>query len=101
MKKVFISLPITSRSEKTLEEKIYKAKRDAREMADIFKKEGYEPITPFDVTKDGMSEAKCIGACITALLECDCVYFCKGWEKSRGCRVEHLVAVEHCIDYEL
>ena len=38
MKKVFISLPITSRPEKTLEEKIYRAKNDAREMADIFKK---------------------------------------------------------------
>ena len=69
-----------------------------QEMADILKKEGYEPITPFDVTKDGISEAKCIGACITALLECDCVYFCKGWETSRGCRIEHLVAVEHNIE---
>ena len=97
-KKVFISLPITSRPEKTLEEKIYRAKNDAREMADIFKKEGYEVVTPFDVTTDGMSEAQCIGACITALLECDYVYFCKGWETSRGCRIEHLVAVEHNIE---
>ena len=100
-KKVCISLPITSRPEATIEERVYKAKRDAREIADIFKKEGYEVVTPFDVTTDGMSEAQCIGACITALLECDCVYFCKGWETSRGCSIEHLVAVEHGIDYEL
>ena len=58
MKKVFISLPITSRSEKTLEERIYRAKNDAREKADIFKKEGYEVVTPFDVTKDGMTLMK-------------------------------------------
>ena len=98
MKKVFISLPITSRPEPTLEERISEAKKEAWLMANVFRKEGYEPITPFDVTKDGMSEAQCIGACITALLECDCVYFCKGWETSRGCRIEHLVAVEHNIE---
>ena len=97
-KKVFISLPITSRPEPTMEEKIYRAKNNAREMADIFKKEGYEPITPFDVTKGGMTEAQCIGACITALLECDCVYFCKNWENSRGCRIEHFVTIEHNIE---
>ena len=68
MKKVFISLPITSRPEPTMEEKIYRAKNNAREKADIFEKEGYEVVTPFDVTKDGMAEAQCIGACITALL---------------------------------
>ena len=66
MKKVFISLPITSRPEPTMEEKIYRAKNNAREKADIFKKEGYEVVTPFDATKDDMSEAQCIGACITA-----------------------------------
>ena len=97
-KKVFISLPITSRPEPTMEERIYRAKNDAREMADIFKKEGYEPITPFDVTKDGMGEAQCIGACITALLECDCVCLCKNWEKSRGCRIEKYVSMEHNIE---
>ena len=98
MKKVFISLPITSRSEKTLEERIAEAKKEAWLMANVFRKEGYEPITPFDVTTDGMSEAQCIGACITALLECDCVFFCLGWKNSRGCRIEHFIATEHNIE---
>ena len=97
-KKVFISLPITSRPEKSMEERIAEAKKEAWLMANVFRKEGYEPITPFDVTKDGMAEAQCIGACITALLECDYVYFCFNWEKSRGCRIEHLVAEEHGIE---
>ena len=96
-KKVFISLPITSRPEPTMEERIAEAKKEALIMANVFREEGYEPITPFDVTKDGMTEAQCIGACITALLECDCVYFCKGWETSRGCRIEHFIATEHNI----
>ena len=25
----------------------------------------------------------------------DCVYFMKGWEKARGCKIEHEVAVEY------
>lgn len=98
MKKVFISLPITSRPEKTLEERIAEAKKEAWLMANVFRKEGYEPITPFDVTTDGMSEAQCIGACITALLECDCVFFCKHWFNSRGCRIEKYVSMEHNIE---
>ena len=98
MKKVFISLPITSRPEPTLEERISEAKNISWLMANVFEKEGYEVVAPFDVTTEGMTEAQCIGACITALLECDYVYFCKGWETSRGCRIEHLVAVEHNIE---
>lgn len=27
--------------------------------------------------------------------EVDCVYFMKGWEKARGCRIEHEVAVAY------
>ena len=96
-KKVFISLPITSRPEPTMEERIAEAKKEALIMANVFREEGYEPITPFDVTKDGMTEAQCIGACITALLECDCVYFCKYWFNSRGCRIEKYVSMEHNI----
>ena len=98
MKKVFISLPITSRPEPILEERIAEAKKEAWLMANVFRKEGYDPITPFDVTKDGMTEAQCIGACITALLECDCVYFCKYWFNSRGCRIEKYVSMEHNIE---
>ena len=98
MKRLFISLPITSRPEKSMEERIAEAKKEALLMANVFRKEGYEPITPFDVTTDGMSEAQCIGACITALLECDCVFFCLGWKNSRGCRIEKYVSMEHNIE---
>lgn len=29
------------------------------------------------------------------LANADCVYFMKGWEKARGCKIEHEVAVEY------
>lgn len=29
---------------------------------------------------------------------CDVVYFCKGWEQARGCRIEHEVAVAYGLN---
>lgn len=29
---------------------------------------------------------------------CHTVYFCKGWEKARGCKIEHDVAVAYGLD---
>lgn len=29
---------------------------------------------------------------IEAMSKCDAVYFCKGWENSRGCKIEHEIA---------
>ena len=30
--------------------------------------------------------------------KCDAVYFCKGWEDTRGCKIEHKIAVEYGMD---
>lgn len=29
---------------------------------------------------------------------CHAVYFCKGWEKARGCRIEHEAAIAYGLD---
>ena len=29
---------------------------------------------------------------------CDAAYFCKGWEKARGCRIEHEAAVAYGLE---
>lgn len=29
---------------------------------------------------------------------CDTVYFCKGWEKARGCKIEHDTAVAYGVN---
>ncbi len=29
---------------------------------------------------------------------CDAVYFCKGWENARGCRIEHEAAVAYGLE---
>lgn len=53
----------------------------------------YEPVTPFDVSSDSnASYAEHMGRDIQALLECDAVYFCRGWQDSKGCQAEYEVA---------
>lgn len=33
-----------------------------------------------------------LGQSLTEMARCDAVYFCKGWEDARGCRIEHEAA---------
>lgn len=32
---------------------------------------------------------------IEKMAECDAVYFCKGWDKARGCKIEHDIATQY------
>lgn len=85
-KKVYLSLPITGRP---LEE--------ARVYARVVKKElqlqGCEVITPFEVCPDSEEPySRLMGRSIEALLECDAVYFCIGWQRSKGCMAEFEIA---------
>ena len=36
-----------------------------------------------------------ISSSIEAMSRCDCVYFAKGWENARGCRIEHYIAAAY------
>ena len=51
-------------------------------------------ITPFDVNEndDKDSYARKMGNDIEALLECDIVCFCEGWQNSDGCMLEFAAA---------
>lgn len=33
-----------------------------------------------------------LGQSLTEMARCDAVYFCRGWEDTRGCQIEHEVA---------
>ena len=35
---------------------------------------------------------------LEAMSECHAVYFCRGWEKARGCQIEHEAAVAYGLD---
>ena len=84
--KVYISLPITGQESK------------AREKADRIKKalsqKGYKVVSPFDIySGDNPSYEDHICHDLRAMLGCDVVYFCEGWDKSCGCGIEHDVVM--------
>lgn len=86
--KIYISLPITGRPEKV-----------ARQEAEILKTAmvqcGHEVVSPFDINqdKDNPQYEDYICTDLRAMLDCDAIVFCKGWEKSCGCNIEHDVAI--------
>lgn len=39
-----------------------------------------------------------LGKAVSAMSQCDAVYFCRGWENARGCEIEHDVAQTYGLD---
>lgn len=37
----------------------------------------------------------CLGQSLMDMAGCDVVYFCRGWEDARGCRIEHEAAKDY------
>lgn len=87
--KIYISLPISGLN-------IQKA----REKADLIKarlsREGYDVVNPFDVCA-GHNPIYEDHICydLLAMLSCDAIYFCEGWNLSCGCNIEHDVAMRY------
>ena len=97
--KVYISLPISGHQTK---DRIAYSEQIRNELTDAFYRgEGIfehesslKTITPFDVNEneDKDSYARKMGNDIEALLECDAIYLCEGWQNSKGCMAEFEVA---------
>lgn len=91
-KKVMISQPMAG---KTPEEIV-----DVRDKAiKYLEKSGFEVVDtyfPNDskyLTVDILSKPLfCLGKSLMYMSYCDAVYFCKGWDKTRGCILEHKAA---------
>lgn len=70
---------------------------------------GYDVIDNF-FTDDGFitdatkhTSVAYLAKLIEVMSKCDAVYFCKGWEKARGCKIEHEIAKNYglAIIYEV
>ena len=97
--KVYVSLPISGQP---IEKRMAYAEQVKRELECSYRCGwGYSKfgdklniITPFDVNEneDKDSYARKMGNDIEALLECDAIYLCEGWQNSKGCMAEFEVA---------
>ena len=98
MKRIYLSLPISGYPINQRKEYAYQVKREleCEHYAGwgYFKDEdGIQIVTPFDVCPEkDKSYSYYMGRDIEALLECDAIYLCEGWQNSKGCMAEFEVA---------
>lgn len=71
-----------------------------RAKADLLKaalsRKGYDVISPFDIYaghKPTYEDYICYD--LRAMLDCDSIFFCAGWQDSCGCNIEHDVAMRY------
>ena len=89
--KIYISLPISGKNVMT-------QTGIALSVAEQIRDLGHEPVNPFETPlappewSERQKYAYYMGRDIEKLLLCDAVYFCEGWQESRGCRVESYIA---------
>ena len=95
MKKLFISQPM---KDKTNEE-ILEVRKKAIKSAERELGEKVEVINSF--FQDAPVNANplwFLGKSIELLSTADVVFFAKGWEEARGCRIENTCAIEYGIE---
>lgn len=94
MKKLFISQPMKGKSD----EEILRERENAIKSAEKLLGEPVEIIDSF--FQSAPTDARplwFIGKSLELLSTADIAYFAKGWEKARGCKIEHTCAVEYGI----
>lgn len=89
--KVMISQPMNGKTEDIIRE-------ERKELVDALTAEGYEVIDTIvanESPEDTDTAIYYLSKAVEFIGKVDMVVFMKGWEKARGCKVEHLVAVEY------
>ena len=92
MKKVFISQPMVDKTDEEIKAVRNKIVEEIRAYVD----DNVEVIDSF--FEGAPHDAKplwFLGKSLQLLSNADIAYFAKGWEKYRGCRIEHTCAVEY------
>ena len=95
MKKLFISQPMRGKSD----EEILREREEAIKKAKEVCGEEVEVIDSF--FQSALANARplwFLGKSLELLSTADIAYFAPGWEDARGCKIEHLCAVEYGLD---
>lgn len=98
--KLFVSLPMRGKTTEQIRREIAEA---SQRFLDIKWNEGVELMaisvidSIFDL-KEGTDPLVYLGKSIELMAQADYVFFVKGWEKARGCQVEHLIAEKYGLE---
>lgn len=96
MKKLFISQPMKGKSDEEIlkerEKAIQSALRNLGEPVEVIESyfEDYNP-------ENGCIPLKYLAKSLDLLADADVAYFAKGWENTRGCKIENQCAIEYGI----
>ena len=93
MKNVFISQPMRGKTG----EEIRAEREKAIEAVKAFVNDEVEVLDSYFDDFDG-NPLEYLAKSIELLAKADVAYFAKGWKDARGCRIEHICAVEYAID---
>ena len=93
MKNVFISQPMRGKTG----EEIRAEREKAVETVKAFVNDEVEVLDSYFDDFDG-NPLEYLAKSIELLAKADIAYFAKGWKDARGCRIEHICAVEYAID---
>lgn len=90
MEKIMISQPTKGKTNKQIKE-------ERKVLVSELENEGYEVLdTVCDTAPKNVDEAVWyLSKSIEYLAQADVVFFMKGWQYARGCKIEHEVAVEY------
>lgn len=93
--KLFISGPISGRPYK-------EAAIHFNSAATLAYQIGFDPVNPIQLCRPYWSWWRCMAVCLWHLMWCDAVLMLRGWDMSRGSRMEHRVAIilDKVIMYE-
>ena len=95
MTRLFISQPMRGKTD----EQILAERNEAVASAERYLGEKVVVIDSFfkGANCPGLYPLFLLGKAIELLATADVVYFTKGWEEARGCRIEHTCAIEYGI----
>jgi hypothetical protein len=99
MKRIFISQPMADKNEMQIQ-----LERDSAEefLAGLFGNE-IEVVNPIgDAPSGPRSPLVGLAKGLELMASADLVYFCAGWKKARGCKIEHEAATKYglCVMYQ-
>lgn len=103
MRLIYISIPMNGRNEEKQKEKINKIREKFRDDACISPYELRDKLNRIYEEKGEIpSYSDYLLYDLRVLVFCDTIYMCAGWDKSKGCRVEHEMAksIDMKIIYE-
>lgn len=98
MKRVFISQPMHGKSDV----EIMEARAAAARAAQDYLGEQIELLDTF-WANDRSGPLTLLGRSIMVLAQADLAVFCPGWDRARGCKIEHTCATEYginCLEQE-